>query len=249
MSKSIVKKTGIPYLVWPGLLMHFCIMLTPTYIYQVIDARRRELGLSQVELSLRAFGKADNAAIQSIRRGSAPAADKLEALAAALDLDFYFGPRRIAVSNRPGLAETDDSMTFPAWSEQPLRPTALLPWHHQLGRRDPAPVEFDKEMLARLDTPMEDMRLVVPDEARLCLQLSQPLLAIVADPSPRLGGPDLWCYREGGRAILGRLQFMPGRTVIFGALPEDPVSISESADHRLMPLGKVIWLSGRTSAR
>lgn len=50
--------------------------------------------MTQVELGVRAFGKADNAAIQSLKRGSSPALDRVAAMAKALDLEVYFGPRR-----------------------------------------------------------------------------------------------------------------------------------------------------------
>ncbi len=53
-----------------------------------------ELGLTQVELGMRAFGKADNAAIQGLKRGSVPALDRVAAMAKALDLEVYLGPRR-----------------------------------------------------------------------------------------------------------------------------------------------------------
>lgn len=53
-----------------------------------------ELGLTQVELGMRAFGKADNAAIQGLKRGSVPALDRVAAMAKALDLEIYLGPPR-----------------------------------------------------------------------------------------------------------------------------------------------------------
>ena len=65
-------------------------------IYDMLEARRLELGLSQAEVGARAFGKADNAAFQALRRGSSPSADKLESLCGALGLEFYFGPPREA---------------------------------------------------------------------------------------------------------------------------------------------------------
>lgn len=74
--------------------MHFYTMTESDRIYAVIEARRRELGLSQAQVSERAFGRSDTSAIQNIRRGSSPSAEKLSALSEALDLEFYFGPRK-----------------------------------------------------------------------------------------------------------------------------------------------------------
>lgn len=75
-------------------LVHFYTMPTVQHIYELLEKRRQELGLSQADVCAKAFGKADNSAFQALRRGSSPSADKLEALCDALDLEFYFGTRR-----------------------------------------------------------------------------------------------------------------------------------------------------------
>lgn len=76
--------------------MQFCTMLTPQQIFKALEARRKELDISQAELGARAFGVSDNSAMQALRRGSSPAADKLEALCRAVGWEFYFGPPRDA---------------------------------------------------------------------------------------------------------------------------------------------------------
>lgn len=63
-------------------------------LLQKIEARRLELGLSQIEVSQRAFGKSDNSAISNMKRGSAPNFDRASQLCAALGLELYVGPRR-----------------------------------------------------------------------------------------------------------------------------------------------------------
>ncbi|WP_229825921.1 S24 family peptidase [Gemmobacter nanjingensis] len=74
--------------------MQFYTMPTPEEIYLALEARRTELGLSQAEIGQRAFGKADNAAFQALRRGSSPSADKLASLCRAVGWELYFGPPR-----------------------------------------------------------------------------------------------------------------------------------------------------------
>ena len=69
-------------------------MYEASEILRLFEARMHELGMTQVELGLRAFGKADNAAIQGLKRGSVPALDRVAAMAKALDLEVYLGPRR-----------------------------------------------------------------------------------------------------------------------------------------------------------
>ncbi|GEM_PF-495691 len=75
-------------------LVHFSTMFSADYIYELVEKRRKELGLSQAEVCLRAFGKADNTAIQSLRKGSSPGIDRVFALAEALNLEFYLGEHR-----------------------------------------------------------------------------------------------------------------------------------------------------------
>ncbi|RUS64910.1 helix-turn-helix transcriptional regulator [Pseudorhodobacter sp. E13] len=63
-------------------------------LLQKIEARRLELGLSQTEVSQRAFGKSDNSAISNMKRGSSPNFDRASQLCAALGLELYVGPPR-----------------------------------------------------------------------------------------------------------------------------------------------------------
>ncbi|MEO5614997.1 MAG: S24 family peptidase [Cypionkella sp.] len=53
-----------------------------------------ELGMPQVELGMRAFGTADNAAIQGLKPGSVLALNGVAAMAEALHLEVYLGPPR-----------------------------------------------------------------------------------------------------------------------------------------------------------
>jgi len=71
--------------------VYFYTMLTPEKIYEVLENRRLELGLTQSQVSAKAFGRADSSAFQGIRRGASPSVQKLEALAKALGLEFRFG--------------------------------------------------------------------------------------------------------------------------------------------------------------
>lgn len=63
-------------------------------IFQLIEAKRKALGLSQAEVGRRAFGRPDTSAIQNLRRGAAPSFDKVSAMANALGLELYLGEPR-----------------------------------------------------------------------------------------------------------------------------------------------------------
>ena len=75
-------------------IVQFYTMLGPAEIFALVEERRKELGLSQAEVSLRAFGKSDNTAIQSLKKGSSPSIDRVAAMAKVLGLECYFGPVR-----------------------------------------------------------------------------------------------------------------------------------------------------------
>lgn len=62
-------------------------------LYRLIDSRRKDLGLTQAEVTKRAFGRdADTSAIQNLRRGSIPSYATLEAICKALDLEVKIAP-------------------------------------------------------------------------------------------------------------------------------------------------------------
>ncbi len=69
-------------------------MRESTDILALFESRMREMGLTQTDLSFRAFGKKDNSAIQSLKRGASPAFDRVAAMADALGLEMYLGPPR-----------------------------------------------------------------------------------------------------------------------------------------------------------
>lgn len=76
--------------------MYFCTVLETSDLYELIEARRKELNLSQAELGELVNGKPSTGFIQNIRRGSSPTTQTLEAICGALNLEFYIGPPRLS---------------------------------------------------------------------------------------------------------------------------------------------------------
>lgn len=68
-------------------------MLDPAHLYEIIERRRKELGISQAELGRLAFGEADNSHVQNLRRGSSPRVDRLAALAEVIGYELTFSPK------------------------------------------------------------------------------------------------------------------------------------------------------------
>ena len=95
-------------------LVQICTVQKAQDIYERLENRRKQLGLSQAEVGLRAFGKADNSAFQALRRGSSPSVEKLIELCRALDWEFYFGPPRDPVGEpQPPAADPEEFANIP----------------------------------------------------------------------------------------------------------------------------------------
>lgn len=77
-----------------GLSVYFYIMeLTTSDIFALLEARRKELGLSQVEVGRRAFKQNDGSALQNMKRGSSPTFENLSKLCATLGIEVLLRPR------------------------------------------------------------------------------------------------------------------------------------------------------------
>ncbi|PKP85847.1 MAG: hypothetical protein CVT80_00485 [Alphaproteobacteria bacterium HGW-Alphaproteobacteria-2] len=65
-------------------------------LLDIIEARRRELGLTQADVARRAGRKSSTgtALIQNVKRGKSPTLQNISAICDALDLELYIGPRR-----------------------------------------------------------------------------------------------------------------------------------------------------------
>ncbi|MCP5073941.1 MAG: LexA family transcriptional regulator [Rhodobacteraceae bacterium] len=84
-------------------------MIDAKSLFELIETRRNELGLTQSQVTERALNsRAGTSVIQNIRRGSIPSAQKLNAICDALGLEFYIGNQRTEVPpkyDRAGFAE------------------------------------------------------------------------------------------------------------------------------------------------
>ncbi len=102
-----------PRRIGPRRRAYFSPMFSALKIYDLIENKRRELGLSQTDVGMRAFGKADNTAIQSIKKGSAPSVERMKAICDALNLEFYIGVHRDVSDPPPISLDGTDFSTVP----------------------------------------------------------------------------------------------------------------------------------------
>lgn len=178
-------------------------MLTTSDIYELIEARRRELGLSQAEVGQRAFNRNDNAAIQSLRRGSSPAFDTLSSLASALGLELYFGKPRSSVS---GLSE--DSSESDLSHRTALRAGYLpLPWHPKTRSKQAPPLAPHSAWLDASALLADNLRVVVPDHADVVGLPHSGVVCFVDAAANDRGKDGLWCFQDEGKDRLARIAF------------------------------------------
>lgn len=224
-------------------------------IYETLEARRRDLGLSQAEVGERAFGRADNSAFQALRRGSSPSADKLEALCGALGLEFYFGPERtgttqVGPSGHGVLAFHED------YESVPLVDAELSAGPGSVNYEDMvvADLMFRRDWLRRLGVKSEDARLArVRGESMLPLLHDGDLVLI--DTSNRTiplrprkpGRPakiSLFAVLDDGEARVKRIEHSTeGRFILHSENSAYfPPEIREPmASDSFRVIGKVLW--------
>jgi phage repressor protein C with HTH and peptisase S24 domain len=116
-------------------------------IYELIEARRKELNLSQAQLGQRALGQDNSSVIQAIRRGSSPSAQKLQAICDALGLEFYVGPKRHAEPDKRSNHETIALLDEFAFVERFDVALSGGPGSTNDNARKLAPVAFRREWL------------------------------------------------------------------------------------------------------
>ena len=216
-------------------------MFTAPEIYQLIEDKRRALGLSQTDVGLRAFGKADNTAIQSIKKGSAPSIERMAAIADALGLELYLGPKRDAAVAPPVLdIDGEDFATVKrVAAEASARPGRVNGDAEVIGslafRRDwlrERGVRPERALLVTvkgtsMDPHIKDGDLVLVDLDRTEVVNGEPYIVIDGD----------------GQTLLKRLHRL-GRhgLVLVSDNPAYPPDIRNAPDaERVKVLGRVVW--------
>jgi len=63
-------------------------------LFDLLDSRRRQRGLSQADVGRLAFGNAKDTSLQNLRRGAVPSFERIQALCGALELEFFIGEER-----------------------------------------------------------------------------------------------------------------------------------------------------------
>ncbi|SNS87498.1 hypothetical protein SAMN05421763_103312 [[Luteovulum] sphaeroides subsp. megalophilum] len=212
--------------------MQFCIMLTPKNLYEMLEKRRAELGLSQAEVCMRAFGKSDNSPLQSIRRGSSPSVDKLEALCAALDINFQIGSDEQHVAEPNAADQEAEEFHDGMW----------IPWHSGSRHHGSAPVALSRFWMQNNSLMEGKLRAIELDHSSFPLPMSGEMLAVVDLDAARCGKSD-WVVNVDDRKIAASVEFLPDLTLIPGGGKDGRTIVIPSPSLGSDPLiGQIRWL-------
>lgn len=212
-------------------------MYDAAHILRLFEPRMRELEMSEQDLELQAFGKKGNTAIQSLKKGSIPRIDRVKAMADALGLDCYLGPRRIP-SSQPGLAEDGNVVTL-----NPRKGWLPIPWHDDDPHPGAPPVAFDPVWVAHHQLAVERLAMVVPVRGGDTGQRApRETLVMIDRHAARQGGPTFWALLDRKSVTLRMVQFETDVMVELPPRSGQPARLHHAGTaERPKPLGRVLW--------
>jgi hypothetical protein len=227
-----------------GFPLQIYTVLTTAQLYELLEARRIELGLSHMDLGTAAFGRSDNSAIMNIKRGSSPTLERLGAICDALGLEVFVGkPRSLT-----GLAEDQPDTDFNRSARGPSG-FLTIPWTQPAAGKGSAPVAIQNTWLDQHGLLPERLSAVLPDRAMIENIDPKRTVAIIESRAPRKGAGSIWCLEEKGEKILARVAWLEDAFVLMPRLPHQaPRLVSTKEDHRITVLGRVAIIISLPSA-
>jgi transcriptional regulator with XRE-family HTH domain len=213
-------------------------MKTTEDLLALIEERRTELGLTQVEVGRRAFGKADNSVISNMKRGSAPTYDRLVALCDALGLVLYIG--------RPGTKYSPMSKQLADDDFLGLHPTGegFLPvqWLEPKPDSGSAPVAFLDSWLSANGLILDNLAAVSTANINVPGYHSSKAIAVIDTTAPRRGF-GLWLLKEPAGDSVASVSFEGSDLIVVNEKRESaPRLIRDWSESMVRLQGKVVWL-------
>lgn len=237
-----IKKAGSPYLVRICTSVYFCTMLTLEEIYDRLEARRLELGLSQADVGAKAFGRADNSAFQGIRRGAWPSVQKLQALAAALDLEFNFGAPKADNSSTENIVQIDGGDYAP------------VPLFNARASAGPGALNGDAEVVEQLAFQRSWLKKMNVKPGNACLlrvkgDSMSPLLqdgdiALIDQSKSKIRNGRAYAFVDiDGQTRIKRLEQLDEKTLLLRSdNPNHTWELRKATElNRIKMIGEVVW--------
>jgi phage repressor protein C with HTH and peptisase S24 domain len=224
--------------------LYFYMMKTVQSIFETLEARRKELGLSQAEVGRRALGQSDGSALQNMKRGSAPSPENLEKICAVLNLDFYIGPHRTAGPVEHTIVDGDDFAKIPRLDVRLSAGNGAQNGHPEVIET----LAFRHDWLKRLDLSASSAVLVGIDGDSMAPDLHHGDLALIDQNRAAVRSGHVYAFTDiDGSTRVKRLDLLPDQGYILRSdNPKFPTETRLGPDaNRVNILGQVVW-SGHT---
>lgn len=162
----------------------------------------------------------------------------LQKLAAVLDLEFYFGPKRAVT----GFSETDAVTDFDR--KEALRGGFLpIPWHAECRRNGSAPIAFARLWLDENHLAPDGLTAVVPHAIGMSQAVAKDAVALVDSSASRKDSHGLWCMKDKGQITVALVTFNDAAIIIHASDSLTPPRILTPQDLGVGSiLGRVVWL-------
>lgn len=208
-------------------------MLTSVALHELLESRRKELGLSHMQLGVKAFGREDASTLHNIKRGSSPTYDRLSQIVEAMGWEIMIGPAR-----QTGFSEPDHPTNLSAVSG--LRANYLpIPWLDPSARKGASPIALHANYLDQLGLQVDRLRALVPDVLQAGARHIKGHVAVI-DPLATRKGMGLWAYRSVGKITISMVSFEPPSAIIMSEpLSEPPTLIPDISISEVVFLGRV----------
>jgi len=220
-------------------------------LLKIINTQLLRKDLSAKEASLLAVGNPYLISNMGRDRYGFPSVEKLSQLADVLDLEFYFGPKRIPEKTAlDGFAEKAAEFVYKLDGSREALKEGFLPIPY--SPHDPkhkgdgvAPVSMSRAWMVERGLNPDNLTMVEVPNDRMAPTLRQGDLALI-DAAPDDSDNLVWAFLENGTLDIARLSFLgdDGRIVIRDSPDEQPVLVSKEKLATIAPLGRIIWSGG-----
>ncbi|WP_054007852.1 helix-turn-helix domain-containing protein [Cypionkella psychrotolerans] len=207
-------------------------MLTNIALHELLEARRKELGLSHMQLGVKAFAREDASTLHNIKRGSSPTYERLGQIVEAMGWEVYIGPTRKSGFSEAGV----DGFSTASAQQAGYLP---IPWLDAGAGKGSSPVSFQIAFLDQLGLQVERLRAIKPDEVFVESGLGKGFVAIIDPLAPRKGMA-MWAHRLNGKTTVSMVAFDPPAAMIMPLTnTHAPKLISEISSSNVRFLGRV----------
>lgn len=212
-------------------------------LLDIVEVRRRELGLTQADVSRRAGRKssAGTALIQNIKRGKSPTLQNITALCDALDLELYIGPKRAEPEPQPDPDEAAHYIHVPLYAAQ----LSAGPGAENDDAPSSRPIAFRADWLARLGVSAGKAMLVAVSGDSMAPTLRDRDLVLIDKGREVQRQGRIYAFTDiTGDTRVKRLDRLDAGLLLRSDNPDWPPELRDPVEaDRIAILGEVVWLA------